>query len=182
MTAMPQHPERMSLEQWCALGEDTSARFELVRGAVDVSPRPRFDHAEAIYALSRQIRDQLPRSLRCLADVEMVVVDGAAATVRVPDVVVFDRAAVEPLRAERVVLAIEVLSPGSRHTDVVIKRAEYAGAGIDAYWIVDLDDGPSARLLTLLDGVYRAETVRGGFMSTVPCPLRIDLDALLPPD
>ncbi|WP_336670579.1 Uma2 family endonuclease [Tsukamurella sp. USMM236] len=182
MTAAPQHPETMSLEQWCALGEDTSARFELVRGVVDVSPRPRLDHAEAMIELCHQIRGQIDRSHRCLAEIEVVIDGGARPTIRVPDVVLFERGAGQPMPAERVRLVVEILSPNNRRTDQVVKRAEYERAGIDAYWIVDLDDGPSGVLLTLVDGAYRAETVRGAFTATMPCPLRIDLDALSPQD
>ncbi len=171
----------MSLDQWCALGEDASARFELVRGVVEVSPRPRFEHAEAMYALCRQIREQIPRSLRCLFEVEVVLARGDRPTVRVPDVVVFDREAAEPLRAERVRLAVEILSPRNRHTDQVTKRAEYERAGVDAYWIIDLDAGPSAKVLTLVGGAYRGDAVRGVFTTTVPCDLRIDLGALTAP-
>ena len=32
------------------------------------------------------------------------------------------------------------MSPGSHRTDHVIKRGEYADAGIPHYWIVDLDN------------------------------------------
>ncbi|CAM3270729.1 Uma2 family endonuclease [Tsukamurella hominis] len=180
MTAAPQHPETMSLEQWRALGEDTSARFELVRGVVDVSPMPRPMHSLASSLLWRQIFDQAPTPVLCLQEIEVLVAPGACPTVRVPDVALVERPVEQPMPAERVRLAIEILSPGTRRTDQVVKRAEYERAGIDAYWIIDLDGGPSAQLLTLVDGTYRSETVRGTFTATVPCPLRIDLDALSP--
>ena len=44
------------------------------------------------------------------------------------------------IRASEVVVAAEFVSPGSRRTDHVVKRAEYADAGIPHYWIVDLDE------------------------------------------
>ena len=34
----------------------------------------------------------------------------------------------------------EFVSPGSKPTDHVAKRADYADAGIPHYWIVDLDE------------------------------------------
>lgn len=182
MTAAPQHPETMSLEQWCALGEDTSARFELVRGVVDVSPKPRPAHSRACSRLWSQLETQLPPGLDCLEELEILVGGGAHPTVRVPDVVLFESPDQQPMPAHRVRLAVEILSPGNLRTDRVVKRAEYEAAGVDAYWIVDLDDGPSAEVRTLVDGAYQAETVRGAFTTTVPCPLRIDLDALSPQD
>lgn len=36
------------------------------------------------------------------------------------------------------IVAVEVLSPGSRRRDVLTKRDEYAAAGIPTYWIIDL--------------------------------------------
>ena len=35
-------------------------------------------------------------------------------------------------------LVVEIISRGSRRTDTVIKRGEYADAGIPHYWIIDL--------------------------------------------
>jgi Uma2 family endonuclease len=38
-----------------------------------------------------------------------------------------------------VLLAVEIVSPGSEGVDTVTKRAEYAAAGIPQYWVVDQD-------------------------------------------
>ena len=42
-------------------------------------------------------------------------------------------------------VAVEIVSPGSRSADTTAKRIEYADAGIPSYWIVQLvqDDGPA---------------------------------------
>lgn len=57
-------------------------------------------------------------------------------------------------------MAIEVVSPGSRRTDTVTTRSEYAEATIEHYWIVKL--GPPT----------------GTFTTRAPVPLRVDMDAL----
>ncbi|MGH3752566.1 MAG: Uma2 family endonuclease [Pseudonocardiaceae bacterium] len=44
------------------------------------------------------------------------------------------------IRAAEVLVVIEIVSPGSRRTDHVAKRSEYADAGLPHYWIVDLDE------------------------------------------
>ena len=44
-------------------------------------------------------------------------------------------------------LAIEVLSPSTRHIDREEKAAEYAEAGVTEYWIVD-PEGRSIEVLT----------------------------------
>ncbi|KQU57271.1 hypothetical protein ASG84_16900 [Rhodococcus sp. Leaf278] len=84
----------------------------------------------------------------------------------------------EALYAKDVVLVVEVISPGSRRTDVVTKRSEYADAGIEHYWIVD----PEAATLTTLDLSSRGyvEQVRRGLcVIEAPLPVTIDLDAAL---
>ena len=43
-------------------------------------------------------------------------------------------------------LAVEVISPGSRHYDAVRKRADYAAIGVPEYWLVD----PVERRVTVL--------------------------------
>ncbi len=43
------------------------------------------------------------------------------------------------LRACDVLVVVEIVSAGSHRTDHVIKRGEYADAGIPPYWMVDLD-------------------------------------------
>jgi Uma2 family endonuclease len=50
------------------------------------------------------------------------------------------------LAPSAVLLAVEVLSPTSRGRDLLVKRHEYAAAGIPDYWIVDREH----RRLTVL--------------------------------
>ena len=105
-------------------------------------------------------------------------------TVRVPDLVVLTRRYFQrvrdgtvPIRAADLVLVGEILGPGSRRTDTVIKHAEYAAAGIGHYWIIDLDDGPSLTACHLRGGssYVEAEPARGVFETATPFPARIDL-------
>ncbi|MCM6777393.1 Uma2 family endonuclease [Nocardia sp. CDC159] len=75
---------------------------------------------------------------------------------------------------------IEIVSRGSRRTDYVIKRGDYADAGIPHYWIVDLSDPVSllachlAGEMGYVDNGEHAET----FTTTAPFPVTIDLAAL----
>jgi Uma2 family endonuclease len=74
---------------------------------------------------------------------------------------------------------VEIMSPGSRRTDTIIKRAEYADAGIPHYWILELDPRPSVTAYELEAGGYRAaEPVSGVFTTDAPFPVRIELDNL----
>ncbi len=49
------------------------------------------------------------------------------------------------------VLAVEVLSPGTRARDQLLKRGVYAESGIPSYWLVD-PDAPSLTVLWLGEG------------------------------
>jgi Uma2 family endonuclease len=120
---------------------------------------------------------------------------GKPGFVRRPDLVVVHRAALERvrrdegllgllglLRACEVLVVVEIVSPGSHRTDHVIKRGEYADAGIPHYWIVDLD-APVALIaghLAAEFGYQDAGSVTGRFVTTEPFPVGLRLDGLLP--
>lgn len=176
MIAAHAYPSLLSVEQWRALGED-DFHTELQEGVPIVSPRPSKAHARILLRLCTQLARQLPSEIEVLPEVEVVVDALTPATVRVPDVVVCPRTAPDQLSAADVMLVVEVISPGSRRTDVVTKRSEYADAGIGHYWIVD----PDAATLTTLDASPHGyvETIRHGrCVIDEPIALTLDLDAV----
>jgi Uma2 family endonuclease len=78
-------------------------------------------------------------------------------------------------------LAVEVISPGSRRADRVTKLNEYAEAGTPDYWIVDLDAPVSVTAFQLINQDYELNAETDGVLSvTTPAPLNIDLRTLLP--
>ncbi|MEV4647579.1 Uma2 family endonuclease [Saccharopolyspora sp. NPDC049357] len=118
-----------------------------------------------------------------ISEPEVVITRTYPPTVRVPDVIVLglDRILERPTRfhAQDVALAVEVLSPGSRRVDNLVKRSEYAEAGIPFYWVLDITDQPRLAAHRLVDGVYEEDfNGTGVFMTGEPFDLRIDLDAL----
>src|SRR5437016_11216756 len=86
--ATPLHRPPMTLEEFVALPEDDSARYELQEGALVVAPRPRPLHQDAMFRLGMQIHRFLPPDLTMLLDVDVVVQAADPATVHAPDVVV----------------------------------------------------------------------------------------------
>jgi Uma2 family endonuclease len=102
--------------------------------------------------LARHLADPCPPELEAL--VAPVDVRLAEDTVVEPDVLVVrrdeltDRGLIGPPR-----LAVEVLSPGNRGTDVVSTRNWNESAGCPSYWIVD-PDIPAVLELRLRDGRY----------------------------
>lgn len=191
MTALPQPPMHLlTVAEYAELGETESGYTELVEGRLLVSPSPVPDHNVACFELAVQLRTQVPEHLEVIQDVdidlELVPADGPGFSRR-PDLIVVQRSARRRVReaggmiwAAEVVIIIEIVSPGSRRTDHVAKRGEYADAGIPHYWIVDLDEPVS-----LLDchvtegfGYQDAGGATGRFATSHPFTVRVELNRL----
>ncbi|KXP00522.1 Uncharacterized protein conserved in cyanobacteria (plasmid) [Tsukamurella tyrosinosolvens] len=172
-----------SFDEWCELPEDERLKIEVVEGVRTVSPRGYAFHQRALHRLLARLEEDLPRRLAPLAEVD-VVLTREPLTVRIPDIVVADSAVVDAnparLTGQDVRLAVEVLSAGTRRVDRVMKFAEYAEAGIQHYWIVDLDPPTSLRAFTLVDGAYEADGEFSGVqvLQVAGHPVRLDLTAL----
>jgi len=179
----------VTLEEWDALDLDEARRWELVEGGIIMTPRPRPLHQVVSGNLRQLIRANLPDSLVVLQEVEITVEARFPPTVRDPDLVVVNRSVVDrnPVRvdASDVALVVEIVSPGSRRTDRVMKPYEYAKAGIEHYWIVDLDADPDERFLAhlLREGTYqRVGALVGDRVQTKePVALDFSLDELTQP-
>lgn len=176
----------LSLEQWDALDVDRTRRWELSEGTLIMSPRPQLWHQRISKRLTRLLDDHLPDGLEALPEIEVITSGSFPPSVRDPDVVVVPDRVFEqrPARvpAADVVLVIEIVSPGSRGTDHVMKLHEYAKAGIQNYWIIDPDaPAPDRFLVYRLDGEqYRPVTVLDGEQVRVnePVAMEFALDAL----
>lgn len=192
MTALTQPPGRLlTIADYAALGEDDRNRWELQEGNLVMSPSPTPRHMVAAAELYVQLRSQLPSDLRAVPDVDLdvqLVADEQPGTARRPDLVIVERAEFERvtqegglLRAANTVLVVEIVSPGSRRTDNLVKRGEYADAGIPHYWIIDTEP-PISLVVCHLAGTFGYRDggeVTGVFESFEPFPVRVDLDALI---
>lgn len=184
MTAVPWPDHLLTLAEWNALPEDTSRRYELVEGVLLVVPRPAPMHQRVMVRLTAELDRQLPDDLTALADVEVEVDAGYPATVRAPDVVVVPthRAQQNPARlaAADVLVAIEIVSPGTGRTDRVTKPTEYADAGIPHYWLVELDPLVTLTAYTLIADDYEHTAGGTGLITiTAPVTVQLDLNALI---
>ncbi|GAA2333287.1 Uma2 family endonuclease [Saccharopolyspora halophila] len=173
----------LTLAEFDELPEDNSRRYELQEGVLQVTPKAAGFHQFVLTRLSAALDRALPEGWAAISEPEVVIAETFPPTVRVPDVIVvsLDRVLERPakLHAQDVVLAVEVLSPGSQRADNIVKRAEYAEAGIPAYWSLDIRERPTLSAQRLVDGVYKTDSDGPGvFMTEHPFDLRIDLDAL----
>ncbi|WP_190820877.1 Uma2 family endonuclease [Saccharopolyspora pogona] len=198
MTAVP-HPSHsgsslqrpLTVREYAELGEDDRHRYELQEGSLVVSPSPAPDHMIAIANLILQLAGQVPAGFKAIPDVDVdleLVSPDKPGFSRRPDLVVVPQAATGRvreegglLRASEAVLVVEVVSLASRRTDHVIKRDEYADAGIPHYWIVDLDEPVSLLACHLAEpfGYQDPGDVAGEFVTEVPFPVRLRLDELV---
>jgi Uma2 family endonuclease len=131
---------------------DDGHRYELIDGALLVTPAPAPRHQFGSAALHLLLAAACPAELRVLlAPLDVVLADD---TVVQPDLLVARRTdfterdlPVAPL------LAVEILSPSTRRIDLMLKRSRYEAAGCRSYWVVD-PDVPSIIAWELRDGVY----------------------------
>lgn len=165
-----------------ALPEDGN-RYECIDGALLVTPAPRLLHQRALSKLydrlaSYVLEQQLGELLWSPADLEL-----EADTLVQPDLFVAQvPAGLERARVWADItslrLAVEVLSPTSARNDRVTKREFYLRAGVEEYWIVDLD----ARLIERWQhGATRPEVATERLVWTpsgAKAPLEIDLAEL----
>jgi len=163
-----------TLEEWIALPEDTSCRFELEDGVVLVGPVPGSRHQRVLGRLCSALDMQLPSPWEPLPAVEVITRATFPSCVRVPDMVVVASDSIDwnaaQLSAEDVLIAIEIMEPGTRETDTGRKQWEYAEAGIRHYWMVDPEPPISVTV--------GSSSMTGELVIDEPFPIRIDLTDL----
>lgn len=148
---------------------DDGHRYELLDGTLLVSPAPTEGHQTCVTSLVVVLRAARRPGQKVLVapfDVRL-----SRSTVLEPDLLVARKSDITPARLEGPpLLAVEVLSPSTRHIDLGAKRLAYEAAGVPAYWLVD-PDGPSLTVLELDAGRYvERATVAGDepFHATFP--------------
>lgn len=133
--------DRWTPDRVRAIPEDGN-RYEVIDGELLVTPAPRLAHQRALrelflllheYVLSNHIGELLWSPADISLDPESLVQ---------PDLFVVPRQA-EPCRnwtdVSALLLAVEVLSPGTARADRTVKRRYYQRSGVGEYWIVDID-------------------------------------------
>jgi Uma2 family endonuclease len=191
MTIQPVVPPRLlTVAEYLEIGEVEPGYSELVEGRFVMSPSPAPDHSYAAGELKAQLRAQLPDGIEALEDLDVdlqLAPPDAPGTVRRPDLIVVPRDARlrvrregGVLRASEVLVVVEVVSPGSKRTDHIVKRSEYADAGIPHYWIVDLDEPVSITACHLAGELGYADDGEGTgtFRATEPFPFELELSSL----
>lgn len=139
---MPLSNTHWTVEDLAGLPEDGN-RYEIIDGELLVTPAPSIRHQRLVGALLKRLVAYLDACRVGEAFVSPADIVLARDTLVQPDVFVISRSGgpapqswseVGPL-----LLAVEVLSPGTMRADRYRKRPRYQEAGVAECWIVDAD-------------------------------------------
>jgi Uma2 family endonuclease len=117
--------------------------YEVIDGALLVSPVPRALHQEAVLLLARKLSDYLDRIRvgHCMIGPADVTLEPDSTVA--PDVFVTALVDGRKPKSWKDVTAVrvvaEVASPSTARYDRVVKRNYYLRNGVEEYWIVDID-------------------------------------------
>lgn len=137
-------------------------RIELADGCIEVLPIATIFHQLLADYLHSLLKSYLatsapPEHRRGRALFALLPVCLASRRFRDPDVVYLRPERLKELHGQPdgADLVVEIVSEGKENRDLVTKRAEYAAAGIEEYWLVD----PETRSVTvlILDPTNRSE-------------------------
>ena len=159
--------------------------YEIVDGALVVMASPDLEHEVVSAELRFLLRTTLGPEYLIVGPTDIDL----HPSYRTPDLAVLPASLIghrtRPIPPSDVLLVVEVVSPGSVTTDRITKPAQYAAAGIPAYWRVETDPDVSLTVYELPEGgtVYaevgtwtRGQTAR----LTEPVAVDVVIGQLLP--
>jgi Uma2 family endonuclease len=130
-------------------------RYEISpEGVLSVMPPPDFEHAVIATRLMLWLAAAGWPAEKITQAVGLRILnsDGGVGG-RIPDLVVWGKVPAQPravwLPVDGLLLVVEIISAGSKATDTVTKRDEYAGAGIAQYWTVARDASQTVTMYRL---------------------------------
>jgi Uma2 family endonuclease len=168
----------MTAEEFLALDVVPKLRLELLDGELILTPSPTHWHNDLAYELKHDLRPQMVTGLVVSSDLD-VHLENTDRIMR-PDVLLVRKDAVlgnaKPLSRD-VLLAIEIVSPGSTFNDRRTKPEVYAAAGLD-YWRIENEQRQLVLYRHWPDD-RKPDRVTGKHIETVgPVTLTLDLDGL----
>ena len=140
--AMPDPAGNWTVSMLETLPED-GQRYEIIDGALYVTPSPRVRHQQVITNLAAILQPYVARAGGALVLVSPADVRKGGDTSVQPDLFVVrlsaDGRVVVPIKLSDLLLVIEVLSDRTARSDRQDKRWLYQREGVAEYWIVDAE-------------------------------------------
>lgn len=138
--------EAVTLEEFEAMAKNEKLRYELIDGAIMMSPRPNLEHQNISLNLATTIRAVLGKMpCRVLQEIELRLDQSSI----IPDLsIICDNGNSKGLFYDGIPLIVmEILSPSTARHDFYYKLNKYHDVGISEYWIVD----PKTKGITVHD-------------------------------
>lgn len=140
--SMPMLKQRWTFDDIQRLPDDGN-RYEVIDGELFVTPAPSYRHQAAVSELHAHLREYLSGLQIGYAFFSPADVVFSPTRAVQPDIFVVPLAnGRRPERFEdvnRLLLAVEILSPSTARADRVAKRMLFRQETVDEYWIVDMD-------------------------------------------
>jgi Uma2 family endonuclease len=157
---------------------DDGNRYELFNGSLVVSPAPTRLHQDVIFLLQTILYRAAPPDVKVYSTVN---VSGSDRDFYIPDLVVVPREAAKSaglmLPPSDLLLAVEVVSPGTKVFDRGVKAAAYAAAGIPVYWRIEPNEGPTLYVYELDGDAYKGPiSHKAGVPVTLSSPFPVSFD------
>lgn len=150
-------PVRTTYQDLCELLPDET-RCELIEGELLMSPSPSRFHQDAIQRLNEPLLKHVKQNnlgVVYFAPLDVVLSDYDVVQ---PDILFVSNLRRDILKDKNIQgapdLAVEIISPGSRERDRLIKKGLYARYGVQEYWLVDLEK-KAIEVLSLKKGAYQ---------------------------
>jgi len=144
-----------TIEDVVALPDD-APRVELRDGVMIVVPSPTIGHQEIGTMLWLWFRNNSPREFR------PSVATGLAVSINhtlEPDVLLVRSETINPSShfstVEQIVIAVEIVSPGTKRRDLLEKPADYAGARVPYFWRIEQDPVHLFAYELVVGGTYK---------------------------
>ena len=185
MTSKSTPPVKLTYADFVRFPDD-GRRHELIDGDRYVTPSPTVRHQTISGRLHQAVGnflEQHPLGQIWAAPLDVVLSDG---NIVEPDLVYVSRERAAVLTAQKIQgapdLVIEILSPGTRMTDEIVKRDAYERFGVAEYWVVN----PESRAVMVcrrrdreFENVAELTAKSGDALMTPLLPgLRIELEHL----
>lgn len=140
-SSIPQGAFKLTIDEYRELPRD-GKRYQLIEGEIDVTPAPRPRHQLIVGRVFAALHafGQTGAGLAFVSPVDVVLDEHSVVQ---PDLLFVRPGNREIVHDDALHgapdLVVEVLSPSTRRTDVLVKARLYARFGVPAYWIVDPD-------------------------------------------